>query len=119
MSYIYNDAYEHTYYKPSDDLQNLFQVQVIQPFRDTRPANIRHLGEIINLLTSQSEDNKICLLYQDPVVQAFQRRWYDLKSFLNFTTQDVPKVATLAYDRLIQDRKHYNVKLSYDIFHKR
>ncbi|MYB63233.1 hypothetical protein F4083_05885 [Candidatus Poribacteria bacterium] len=103
-----------------DDTHIIFNFSYfLQSYTFSNPANIKHLSEIINLLTSQSEDSKICLVYQDPVVPAFQRRWYALKSFLNFTTQDVPKVATLAYDRLIQGRKHYNVKVSYDIFHKR
>ena len=102
------------------DTQIIFNFSYfLQSYTFSNPTNIENLGKIINLLTSQYEDNKICLVYQDPDVGAFQRRWYDLKSFFNSTAQDVPKVTTLAYDRLIQNRKHYNVKASYDIFHNR
>lgn len=83
-------------------------------------ANIRNLGEIINLLASQYEDSKICLVYQDPEVVNFQRRWDTLKRFVNrfnFTVENVTNTTTLAYDRLIQNSKHSNVKVFYDIVH--
>lgn len=91
----------------------------LQSYTFSNPANIKNLGEIINLLTSQYKESKICIVYQDPVVEAFQRRWYDLKSLINITTQGVTKVEKLAYDRLIQNSKHYNVKVYYDILQYR
>lgn len=91
----------------------------LQSYTFSNPVNLNNLGKIINQLTSQYADNKICLVYQDPVGEAFQRRWYNLKPFFNFIAQDVTKVTTLAYDRLIQNSKHYNVKVYYNIIYNR
>ena len=88
------------------------------------PSNIERLGELL-VDGAFAYGDKTCMIYQDPVGDGFQDRWYNLKSWVitsssmfnvsGFTWQDPTEVVHVKYDRLRQGTPH-DFYVSYDSF---
>lgn len=86
-------------------------------------SEIEKLG---NVLYDADLDTKVCMVYQDPVNDQFQARWYDLKSSVityssmyemsNFSWQDSTKKTGIKFDNLWQEPWTPYKEVSYDTF---
>lgn len=86
------------------------------------PSNIEELSDLLWILGSG--DERICMVYQDPVGDKFQGRWHNLKSWVitfpsmydvsGFTWQDPTQVVQIKYDTLWGEQNPVDV--SYDSF---
>ena len=57
MSYIH--SYNDNYYAPNDSLQNLFQVQIVQPFEETLPIIASQFSRLRELRDAGLNDQSI------------------------------------------------------------
>ena len=86
------------------------------------PSYIEILGELLEELAWKYDNNKICLVYQDPKRDKFQKRWYNLKSWVNkpdsifdlsgFTCNDRTEKTLLKYETVW--KKDRQVTVSHD-----
>ena len=86
-------------------------------------SEIKKLG---NVLYDADIDTKVCMVYQDPVNDKFQARWYDLKSWVityhsmfdvsGFTWQDSTKKTRIKFDNLWREPGIPYKDVSYDTF---
>lgn len=87
------------------------------------PSEIENLG---NVLCDADIDTKACMVYQDPVNDEFQARWYNLKSCIikfssmyemsNFNWQDSTKKTGIKFDNLWPELSTPYKEISFDTF---
>ena len=89
-------------------------------FLQSRTLDISNLARVISDFISQYGRYKFSIVYQDPIGDGFQNKWYNFKNqmakntriFNSFTWSDDLKITPLKYDELLRPQ-HYSPRVYY------